>query len=162
MALSYRQNEIGIKRTGRPVTVPESDVGKLMYYLNCVCTTIECNDEPQIRRFTNYSNWRSLSVDEQKQLVVLCYTFSPDIFDGKVFFQHDALCMDSSNTFYEISQVSSQLVAVQSIIIAGRTRRVNQIMTYKMSWMQKYYLEPMRRQAQRFGKNKSSKSCTIL
>jgi hypothetical protein len=93
---------------------------------------------------------------------LLCYTFSPDVFDGKVFFQSDALCGNFNNEFYEISQISSQLVAAQSIIIAGRTRRVNKIMAYKISWMQNYYLEPMRHQAQRFGKKKSTSSCIIL
>jgi len=161
MALAFGQHEIGVKRTTKSVTVADNDIAKLMYYLNCVCTTIDCNDDPEIRRFTNYSNWRSLSTDEQRQLVVLCYTFSPDIFEDKIFFQKDALCIEYSNEFYEISQVSSQLVAVRSIVIAGRTRRVNKIMAYKMSWMQSYYLEPMRRQAQRFSRKKRSSSCVI-
>ncbi len=69
--------------------------------------------------------------------------------------------MDRTNEFYEISQVSNRLVAVQSIVIAGRTRRVNKIMTYKMYWMQFYYLEPMRRQAQRFSQKKRSSRCVI-
>jgi predicted Fe-S protein YdhL (DUF1289 family) len=161
MALAFRQNEFGVKRTGQSVTVADNDIAKLMYYLNCVCTTIDCNNDPEIRRFTNYSNWHSLSTDEQRQLVVLCYTFSPDIFEDKIFFQKDALCIGCRNEFYEISQVSSQLVAVRSIIIAGRTRRVNNIMAYKMSWMQSNYLEPMRRQAQRFSRKKRSSSCVI-
>lgn len=161
MALSLGNHEIGVKRTGQSVTVANNDTAKLMYYLNCVCSTIECNDDPQIRRFTNYSNWSSLSTDEQKQLVVLCYTFSPDLFDDKVFFQSDALCLNSENEFYEISQVSNQLVVARSIAIGGQTRRVNKIMTYKMSWMQTNYLGPMRRQAQCFGQKKRSSGCVI-
>lgn len=162
MALAFGKDQIEVKKTGQRITVADNDIAKLMYYLQCVCTTIECNDEPEIRRFTNHSNWRSLSVDEQRQLVLFCYTFSPDMFEGKVFFQNDALCMDCSNEFYEISQISNQLVAAQSIIIAGRTRRVNNIMAYKMSWMRNNYLEPMRRQAQRFGKKKPTSNCIIL
>jgi hypothetical protein len=161
MALAFGQHEIGVKRIGQPTTVADNDIAKLMYYLNCVCYTIDCNDQPEIRRFTNYSNWQSLSTDEQRQLVVLCYTFSPDIFDNKVFFQNDALCIQRSNEFYEISQVSNQLVAARSIVIAGRTRRVNKIMTYKMAWMRTNYLEPMRRQAQRFDQKKRSSCCVI-
>lgn len=162
MAVALGKREIEVKRTGQSTTVADNDTARLMYYLNCVCTTIECNDEREIQRFTKYSNWRSLSVDEQKQLLVLCYTLSPDVFEGKVFFQSDALCGDRANEFYEISQISSQIVAARSIVIAGRTRQVNKIMTYKMSWMRNYYLEPMRNQAQRFGKKKSSSSCIIL
>ena len=161
MAVALGKHELEVKRTGQSTTIADNDTAKLMYYLSCVCSTIECNNDPEIQRFTNYSNWRSLSVDEERQLVVLCYTLSPDLFDEKVFFESDALCGNSLNEFYEISQVSSQIVAARSIVIAGQTRRVNKIMTYKMSWLQKYYLEPMRQQAKRFGKKKKSSSCVI-
>ena len=145
----------------RRATLANNPIAKLMYYMNCVCTTINCNDDPDIQRFTNYSRWYNLSTDEQRQLVVLCYTVSPDILEGKIFFQNDTLCIDCANEFYEISQINNQLVAAQSIIIAGRTRQVNKIMTYKMSWMQTNYLEPMRRQAQRFSQRKRSSRCVI-
>jgi len=161
MALAFNQHRIGVKRTSSSATVPDNDIAKLMYYLRSVCTTIDCNNDSEIQRFTNYWNWRSLSVDEQRQLVVLCYTFSPDVFEGRVFFQKDALCIEYSNEFYEISQVSNQLIAARSIVVAGRIRRVNKIMTYKMSWMQSYYLEPMRRQAERFSRSNRSSSCVI-
>jgi hypothetical protein len=161
MALAYNRQQIGVKRTTVGVTVPDNDTARLMYYLQCVCQAIDCNNDPEIRRFTDYSNWHRLSVDEQRQLFVLCYTFSPDVFEGKVFFQRDALCIQYSNEFYEISQVSNQLIAARSIVIAGRTRRVNKIMAYKMSWMQNYYLEPMQRQAQRFSRSNRSSSCVI-
>lgn len=159
MALVLGKNDVGVKRTGQAVQVPNNDVAKLMYYLSCVCVSIEANDEPEIRRFTDYMNWHRLSNDEVKQLVVLCYTLSPDVFEGKVFFQSDELCFDFSNEFYEISQVQSRIVAAQSIVIAGRTKRVNKIMTYKFSWMRNNYLEPMRNLAERFKPKKSS--CTI-
>ncbi|CAF2952854.1 unnamed protein product [Rotaria sp. Silwood2] len=165
MALLQR-NEFGIKDIGRSVTVPNNDVAKLMYYLNCVCFSIDCNDDPDIRRLTNYSNWSSLSVDEQKKLLVLCYALSPDVFENKVFFQSDALCQNSSNKFYEISQVRHQVLAVSSIVVAGRARQVNKIMTYKMSWMRSYYLDPMQGLARRLGeqerqRRRESSRCVV-
>ncbi|CAF2896074.1 unnamed protein product [Rotaria sp. Silwood2] len=161
-----QRNEIGIKDIGRSVTVPGNDVAKLMYYLNCVCFSIDCNDDPDIRRLTNYDNWSSLSVDEQKKLLVLCYAFSPDVFDNKVFFQSDALCQNSSNKFYEISQIRHQVLAVSTIVVAGRARQVNKIMTYTMSWMRLYYLEPMQRLAKRLAdqqpqRQRQSSTCII-
>ncbi len=146
-----QRNQFGFKDVGHKVTVPNNDVAKLMYYFSCVCSAIECDMTPQMRRLANYSNYANISIQEVRQLLALCYTFSPDVFDDKVFFQSDALCGNSSNKFYEISQVSNQLLAVSSIIIAGQTRRVNQIMTYKMSWMEKNYVEPMLRLVRRFG-----------
>lgn len=139
-----------MRNVGHEVNVPNNDVARLMYYFSCVCSAIECDMTPQMRRLTNYQNWRSLSVPDVQQLIALCYIFSPDVFNNRVFFNSPALCGNSSNKFYEISQVSNRLLAVSSILIAGQTRRVNSIMTYKMSWMTKYYAEPMLRLARFF------------
>ncbi len=62
------------------------------------------------------------------------------------FFENDAMCGSwSSNEFYEVSQVRHQLMAVYSILIAGQRREVKKIMTYKQSWMQSNYYEPIQR-----------------
>jgi hypothetical protein len=151
MALAYQREEISVEVTGTVTTVPNNDVARLMYYLNCVCTVIDCNRDPDIQRFTNYRNWSYLNVSEQAELLVACYTFSPDVFDDRVFFHSDELCGDSSNEFYRINQVRHQLLAAESIVIAGQVREVNQIMTYKMSWMRNNYFEPMERLARRLG-----------
>ena len=149
MALYYERDEVHLERDSISVTVPENDIARLMFYLHCVCTSIDCNNDAEIQRFTNYNRWNLLSIDEQKVLIVLCYRFSPDVFDDKVFFHSEALCEDSSNRFYKIHQVRSQLLAAESIVIAGQVRHVNKIMTYKMSWMKTYYLDPMTRLATR-------------
>lgn len=137
-------NEIGIRHTGVTVQVSNNDVARLMYYLNCVCTAVNCEQDAEIRRFTSYQYWSSLSIDDQKILLGLCYKFSPDVFDGKVFFHSEVLCGDRLNDFVEISQVRNQLMAAESIIIAGRTCQVNKIMVYKIQWLRKYYIEPMK------------------
>lgn len=103
--LVYQRNEVGIKCTGVTVQVPDNNVARLMYYLDCVCTAVECEQSSDIQRFTAYQNWSRLSLDEQKVLLSLCYTFSPDVLEGKAFLHNEALCGDSSNEFLEISQV---------------------------------------------------------
>lgn len=144
MAALYLQNdEIGFKHTGVTVTVPNNDVARLMYYLQSVCTAVECEQDSDIRRFTNYANWYSLSVNEQEVLLAICYKFSPDVLDDKVFFQNDALCGDSLNDFLEISQVRHQFLVAESIVIAGQTREVNKVMVYRRQWMDKNYWMPM-------------------
>ena len=155
MAVVIGRNEVGVKRTTVPVTVANNDIARLMYYLNCVCTAINCNHDEDIRRFTNYINWTRLSYEERKLLLVLCYTFNPNVFESKVFFHLEELCVQFSNEFYEISQVRHRVVAVESIIIAGRAHQVNKIMTYKMTWMRTYYLEPMQRLARQFAAESS-------
>ena len=151
MAVYYERDEVRLELSGHRVTVADNDVARLMYYLHCVCTAIDCNNDDNIRRFIDYDRWSSLSAAEQVALIALCYTFSPDVFIDKVFFNSDALCGDLGNQFYKIHQVRSQLLAAESIVIAGQVRRVNQIMTYKMIWMKTYYLDPMKRLVARLG-----------
>jgi hypothetical protein len=148
MAL-FQRNQVGFRDTTVAASVPNNDIARLMYYFNSVCSAIEYTDN-DMQRYRNCRNWSSLSYEEIRLLLVLCYTFSPDVFNNKVFFQSDALCDDFQNKFYEISQVSHRLLAVRSIVVAGRTRRVSSIMTYKMSWMRDYYFGPMQRLAQRY------------
>ncbi|CAF4462478.1 unnamed protein product, partial [Rotaria magnacalcarata] len=58
-----QRNRIGFHDTSVPANVPNNDVARLMYYLNCVYTVIEYNDN-NIRRYRNCQNWSSLSSEE--------------------------------------------------------------------------------------------------
>ncbi|CAF3366893.1 unnamed protein product [Rotaria socialis] len=152
MSFVLERSQTEIKRTTVTVTIPENNVAHLMYYLSCVCTVIDCNDDAQIQRFTSYQNWNHLTIDDQKVLVFLCFTFSPDVFNDKVFFQKDSLCVHHENEFYEINQQNHVLVGSESVLIAGRLRRVTKFMTYKLSWLQKYYIGPMGRLTERLNR----------
>jgi hypothetical protein len=142
MAYMFR-DQLGLRPTSSRATVPDNDLARLMYYLNCVFSAIEYKDQ-DVRRYRDYRNWSLLSGAEQRMVLVLALALSPDEFDGKVFFHSDQLCGDSGNKFYEFSQVRHQLLAVQSIVVAGQTRHVKKIMTYKMSWIQYNYVEPIK------------------
>lgn len=143
---TWQQSNIGIREFGTTATIPDNDVAKCMYYLSCVCAVID-SDDSTIRRYTNYRNYWLLSASEIEIVYKLCLTLSPDEFEDKVFFESDVLCGSSGNNFYEINQVRNRLGVVGSIIIAGRTRQVTKIMTYKMSWMRTNYIGPMSRLA---------------
>ncbi|CAF1014583.1 unnamed protein product [Didymodactylos carnosus] len=158
----WQRNSIqDVRRYGTTVNVPNNDVAKCMYYLNCVCNVIEYDDD-NIQRYKNYENWRNLSDYEDYLVFILCLTLSPDEFEDRVFFQDDDLCGDSANQFYEIGQVRHHLVAAQSIVIAGQTRHVNRIMAYKQSWMNNNYTQPMLNLARRFSpQQQQSLQCVI-
>jgi hypothetical protein len=121
-----------------------------MYYLNCVFSTIEYTDQ-DVQKYRDYNNYSRLNYQEKRMVWLFALMLSPDEFDGKVFFNSDALCEDYGNEFYEFSRVRHQLLAVQSIFIAGQTRQVKKIMTYKKSWMQYNYFAPMKRLAPHLG-----------
>ncbi len=159
MAVYFENKNIKFERIGVTANVPNNDVARLMYYMQCVCTSINCNDDPGIQRFTNYANWACLTKIDQAALVVACGAFSPDVLNNRVFFQSDALCGDSTNEFYTINQVRHQVAAAESIIIAGRVRVVNNIMTYTMQWMKTYYFDPMQRLLARKWTEPHKRSC---
>lgn len=104
-----QQNRTYVEETGIKANVPNNDIAKLMYYFKCVCTTIQCGMTPQMRRLTNYQYWMRLSDFDIRQLISLCYVFSPDVFNNRVFFQDNVLCGAFTNNFYSINQVTNQI-----------------------------------------------------
>jgi hypothetical protein len=98
MAYLERQ-QTNIRDTTSVADVPNSDIAKIMYYLNCVCYCIDYNDN-DIRRFRNYANWASLSDDEDRLVFLLGLSLSPDLFIGKVFFlaMHSAVICRVAST----------------------------------------------------------------
>ncbi|CAF1538041.1 unnamed protein product, partial [Rotaria sordida] len=126
----FGSTEYDFQRFGSTANIPNADIARIMYYLDCVCTVIEYNDN-DIRRYRNYSNWRNMSDEEDRLIFLLAATLSPDELEDKVFFNVPDLCPDSTNAFYEIGQVRRQLMVVQSIVIGGQSRQVKKIMAYK-------------------------------
>ena len=98
-----------------------------------------------------------LTEDEKKQLLVLCAILSPDVLLNKVFFQNDQMCGDSSNEFYDIGTVASHLVVSSSIGIGGQKKSIRKIMTFKMSWLQNNYLEPLQALARELDEAENSR-----
>lgn len=145
----FQSTDYDVKAFGRNVTIPSADIAKIMYYIDCVCTVIDYNDN-NIRRYRNYSNWANMTDEEDRLIFVLALALSPDELEGKAFFNAPSLCPDSNNQFYEIGQIKNQLLVVRSIMIGGQQRNVKKIMAYKQVWMQNFYYQPMRNLAFRF------------
>ena len=135
------REEVGIRRTSQTVQVPDNPKAKLMYYLNSVCCVLEIGGD--IRGLRDYRNFGYLTQLETDALLKLVVVLSPDELIGKVFFPSDALCGNSGNAFYELSHVNHMLAVSNSVIVGGQRKRVAKIMTYKMSWIHYYYLQPI-------------------
>ena len=142
MAAVMKKTEISVKKTGGPVTVPHNNIGKLMYYFNCVCSCVEPDNSASIRRLKDYKNYASLSRDEEAQLLSLCLNLSPDKLIGSMFFPSDD-CGGSSNKFLELSAVSTNLVVADSFVVGGQQRKIQKIMLFKRCWMDDFYLNPL-------------------
>ena len=178
MALAVGNVRLHVKATGTSVQVPANPRAKLMYYVSCVCDALQLDtsDTRNIARLKDYQNYAFLSEDEKKELLVFCAILSPDVLLNKVFFHNDRMCGDSNNEFYDIGTVSNQLVVSSSIVIGGQKKSIRKIMTFKMVWLERNYLEPMqalaseleeaensrRRRALQAQRNRSDDSCVIL
>lgn len=125
--------------------VPNVPIAKLMYYLNCICTCIEADDEDySIGRLRDYKNYFRLSKEEEAKLVVLCLALSPDNLIGKILFQTEYLESGYSADFFELSAVSTKLVVAESLLIGGQQKKVLNIMMFTRSWIEDSYHNPMR------------------
>ena len=137
------------KPFGQTVEVPDTPIAKIMYYLDCVCTVIDYKDG-DIRRYRDYANWDEMSDEEDRLIFILAIALSPDELEDKAFFNSPQLCYESGNQFYEIGEVTNQLLVVHSVFIGGQQRKVKKIMAYKQSWMQKNFYEPIQQLIFRF------------
>ena len=145
MAAVFGRTEVQLKKTGGPTTIPNSPRAKLMYYFDCVCYCVEAESDASNRRLRNYKeNYSCLSKEEEAKLLVLCLALSPDKLIGSLFFPAEDSAFDKTNQFLELSAVSTKLVVAESILIGGQQKRVHTIMMFKKSWIEYYYLDPMR------------------
>ena len=120
---------------------PANNTACLMYYLKCVGGVL-----PGIidDRLMDYKNYHRLCRLDQLKVFQLCWTYSPDELDGKVFFNEPRLCVDFDNEFYEITDAQRRhLFVSENVFIAGRRHTVTNIMVYKESWMKRYYHDSM-------------------
>ena len=136
----FSRNQISAKDIGTSVSVPNAPTAHLMYYWSCVENTLELKDgDGDI--YSRYDLHFLMNNEQKRRLLVLCMLFSPDMLDDKCFFQSENI--DSSNEFYELSQVQTSLAAVSNILIGGVNRKVRRIMIYKRSWMLRNYIMPL-------------------
>jgi len=57
-----------------------------MYYIYCITNVLPINQNGELTRFVNYSQYNTLSLEEKKQLLALCVLLRPDILMGKCIF----------------------------------------------------------------------------
>lgn len=128
MALNFNKVNFNVRKTYVNVTVPNSPVARLMYYLNSTCSLLQLDtsDSPNLQRLTLYNSSWILTTAQKRELTVLCSILSPEKLLNKCIFIDKSLT--GLNDFYEISAVHNQILVSRSIIINGQRKRVNKIM----------------------------------
>jgi hypothetical protein len=166
----FNRTQVGLKDITRTVTIPGDPKAKLMYYLDCMCTVLELDDDDDINRLRDYNNYSTLTRTDTSVLLHLCILLKPDELMNKCIFQNDSLCGDLGNKFYDLETVRNSLLVAGSVLIGGQQKRVTKIMTFKMTWLRTYWSNPIQvlieRQRQErevaIRQQQRSESCVIL
>jgi len=144
MSATLGVNQIRVEATGKTTTVPNDNIAKLMYYLDCVFTVIEYD---RSNKLTDYEHYYNLNNDEKKAVIQLAILLNPKLFiDAKIFvINENLLPNNSANEFYKITDERIGVHINQQVLIGGRSIKVLEIMACKLSWLNNNYFTPLER-----------------
>ena len=136
---------VNVTGTGVSTTVPDNDIARLMYYLNCVTVGvgIDLLDDDLV----DYRNYRRLSVKRASLVLKFAQMLSPRELIDQLIFRDDEgeITGSSANEFCEIN-IACNIVSIQrEAIIGGRVQNISKVMFFKSSWLDKNYYGPIRR-----------------
>ena len=145
MEANVGYKRLRIKDNGEEAFIPNNDIARLMYYLQCVFAVLKCNSYSE---YTNYNNYYNLSNSDIMELIRLVKIFNPQILIGaKVFVLEENL--NKENRFIEITDETMNIHANEEIVIGGIVTKVLKIMLFKSHWINNIYFNPLKRLTQR-------------
>ncbi|KAK8837357.1 hypothetical protein M9Y10_036790 [Tritrichomonas musculus] len=140
--ITLGQDALNIRATGSTANVPNHPMARLMYYLRTVNSLIDFDIPYDLR---DYSNYDSLSFDEENQVLMLSTLLSPDLFIEKgIMINEPRLCPNCNNEFYEISAIQSRVAVTQEFVVGGKRVRTLEIMAFKPIWLESNYIAPIK------------------
>ena len=142
MSATFGMNKLTFEDFGERTTVPNNNIAKLMYYLDCVLTVIEYDRII----LTDYKNYFVLTAEERKLVIELAKLFNPKIFiDARIFIVNpDLLPDDLGNNFLKVTDETIGVHVNEQIMIGGKTVRVLKVMVCNSSWLFKNYYNPLK------------------
>ena len=147
MNATLGMNRVRMNVYGEEVTIPNDNIAKLMYYLNCVSTVIDYN-EPNL--LTDYQNYTRLD-SKGRQIVyeLAC------ILDPKIFIDNGIFIVDSDlppeyfpNKFVKITDetivlhANREIHANREVMIGGKIRKALNVMICDPKWLSSFYYIP--------------------
>ena len=133
---------LGILDDGNEVKVPKNKLAKLMYYLDCIFSILDC---PGYDFYRNYKNYHNLSTRQTNEVLVMCARFEPSLMKNYHLFiqDKDLLPMGFGNQFYDIEDNRVPYSVRRNVLIGGRGFKVLQVMACNQAWIDENYNEPM-------------------
>ena len=138
MSLDLNYQSLGVKTTGSSTTVPDNNLAKLMYYLDCVFAVILSDDDTD--RYTDYHNYDLLSAEEEQVVLGLVALFNPKIMIKLGLFIIDSrfLLSNKDNEFFEITDSRLGIHVNSEVMIGGVYRKVKNVMFCNNYWINQY------------------------
>ena len=141
MSASLNYRSLDVRPFGETTTVPNDDLAKLMYYLQCVAVVIRLDG---FERYTDYTNYYSLSKEDKEMILGLAIIFTPkEMISSSLFLVGSRYVTDSENQFYELTGNTIGLHVNSEVIIGGVSRKVLKVMGCTESWLDRNYYKPI-------------------
>ncbi|CAG2198178.1 unnamed protein product [Mytilus edulis] len=141
-------DHIGLKFSSTGVKVtdkPDHPKARLMYYLDCMCTVLKLDQtEHNIKRFTDYKKYNSLTNEETAAMILLCTLLDPVTLNDVCIFHDEDACGNFGNEFFKIEANRTRIAAARSVMVGNVQVAIQKFMCYKMSWIEKNYMEPLK------------------
>ncbi|KIJ42084.1 hypothetical protein M422DRAFT_31475 [Sphaerobolus stellatus SS14] len=138
---------VNATNTGVSITVPNDDLARIMYYLNCV--TVGVGLDILMNDIVDYKNFRLLSATRRALVFHTAKELSPDEFIDKVIFRDDEkeMTKETRNSFWTIEAACDIVSLQRDILIAGKIQNATKVMFFQTSWLEDNYIKPMQRLA---------------
>ncbi|KAF9531443.1 hypothetical protein CPB83DRAFT_849029 [Crepidotus variabilis] len=145
MSLTAISSSTTFKNTSHVITVPDNDVGRLMYYLCCVTKYLALDILPG--DVTDYQNWATLPAAQAAAVFQNACILKPEDLIGQLIFRDEAgevLPKGQENTFVSITSAQKYATIQQNVFLSGQTQSVSSVMFFKHTWLEKYYYQPLK------------------
>lgn len=136
---------VNLKDYGVSTVVPDDDIARLMYYLQCVTSGLGL--DILSGDLVQYKNYLLLTPARIAAVYQTAVELNPDLFIGKILFRDDEgeVTRTSTNSFVSISAACNVVSLQSNIVIAGKVQNVTKVMFFKSSWLKKFYTDPLGR-----------------
>ena len=134
-----------IKLVERNLAIPDNNIAKLMYYLDCLVNIIDLDDGTvNLDRLTDYEHYYNLTEEEQKMVAGLCIVSNPEALEqfSLLLVKPELLPNGSGNEFFDIKDPRLGVEVPEEVTFAETPVKVLKVMVCTEEWIDKYYTQP--------------------
>lgn len=150
MAAFIQKKPTTFEDVGTTCSVPNTDVAKVSYYLNCC--TLACGVDVIMDDLVDYKNVHKLPQARQDCIFEIAYEqYSPEEMIGKTIFPDPdgAFTSRKRNAFLKITECTAVLAVTTSAVIGGEEKEIKTVMVFDDDWIKSNWKDPMTRNTHR-------------